>query len=244
MTMPFAPRRHLAALVLAITGASALHAQTVPDPLTCLLIPAHSSDIGSDRGGIVADVPVKRADYVQQGQVLVQLDDSLARADLELAQINRDALGAKLDRSAALVDSKIISRDEIEKMRTDFAIAKAQADRAALQVSRAQVLAPYAGYISKVYVQDGELIGTQPLVRLIDIRTLKAELVFTSEAYGKIAIGDTLPIGVNLVNKVVDAKVTVVDPFLDASSNTFTITAEIDNADQTLPAGASCRIAQ
>jgi hypothetical protein len=104
-------------------------------------------------------------------------------------------------------------------------------------------------------VEKGELISNLPVVRLVDMSTLNAELVFTTESYGALSVGDTVQIAVDLVGETVEAKVTVVDlvgetveakvtvvdPFLDASSDTFSIIAVIDNADLSLPAGASCR---
>jgi len=232
----------LALGLVALASAVSAQDQGGATPLSCLLVPVHSSNLGSERSGIVADVLVQRADYVQAGQLLVQLDDGLAASDLELAKITRDALAAKIARSEPLVTSNMIPRDEFVQMQTDFAIAAAQAKRAEMQVRRAKILAPFAGYISRTFVEKGELIGNEPLVQLIDTRLLNAELVFTSEAFGRFKIGDKMQIAVDLVNQTVTGKVMAVDPFLDASSNTFSVTIEIDNSTQMLPAGAACRL--
>jgi len=36
--------------------------------------------------------------------------------------------------------------------------------------------------------------------------------------------------------------VTAIDPFIDASSNTFTVIAEVENPGLALPAGTSCAV--
>jgi RND family efflux transporter MFP subunit len=225
--------------LLAIPAVADQHGPAAP--LTCLLVPARISDVGSDRGGIVVDVPVKRAEYVEAGQLLVQLDDSIANSDLELASITSDSLGERIGRAESLELGNMISGDEMQAMRTDQAIALAQAKRAQVQLDRSRVLAPFAGFITQIDVEKGELISNLPVVRLVDMSTLNAELVFTTESYGALSVGDTVQIAVDLVGETVEAKVTVVDPFLDASSDTFSIIAVIDNADLSLPAGASCR---
>lgn len=213
------------------------------DPLTCLLVPSRVSEIGSNRGGIVSEVTVRRSDVVEAGAVLVQLDDAIAQSDLEIAVIRRDALRGKLDRSAALIEDRLIPREEVASMETDFALAVADATRAELQLLRTQIVAPYGGVVADVRVSTGELIGADPLLTLIDMSTLHAELVFVTEAYGSFGPGDILEIAIDLTGDTVPAEIIAVDPFFDASSNTFSVLAKIDNAELALPAGASCRIA-
>jgi hypothetical protein len=47
---------------------------------------------------------------------------------------------------------------------------------------------------------------------------------------------------VDLAEAEVVAVVTAIDFFIDATSNAFTVQAEIDNADLSLPAGTSCAV--
>ncbi len=212
------------------------------DPLTCLLVPVRTSAIGSDRGGIVSSVPAARAVWVEAGALLVQLDDGLAQSDLAIAETTKAALASRLDRVRALAEQNVMSRDDIDALRTDLAIATLQAARAALQVARARVTAPFAGYVTDLKVETGELIGNEPLLTLMDMRSLKAELVFAADAFGQFAPDQSVNIAVPLVGRTAPGRVLSVDPFLDAASNTFSVIAEIDNADLAIPAGASCQL--
>lgn len=220
-------------------AAAAAPAQT-PAPLTCLLNPARESDIGSDRSGIVAAVEVTRADFVEAGAPLVRLDTALPEADLATARIRIDGLEERIGRSERLLGSNLVSRDEISALRTELALARAEAARAEMEIDRATIRAPFAGYVAELDVSVGELIGSQPLLRLIDVATLRAEMVFTDAAYGEIGSDDVLEVRIPLVGETVLATVIAIDPYFDASSNTFTIIAEIDNADLGIPAGTAC----
>lgn len=227
----------LAAFVLAMPAAS----QQL-EPLTCLLTPERTSDIGSDRSGIVRAVEVERADFVEAGDALVRIDTQLAEADLRVAQIKIASLDERLGRSVGLLERNLISRDEIEAMRTDLAIAMSDEARARTEVDRAVIRAPFSGYVAELAVSVGELIGPEPLLRLIEVDTLRAEMVYLVGAFGEIATGDTIRLHVDLTGTEVDAVVASIDPFLDASSNTFTVVAKIDNAALDLPAGTSCSV--
>lgn len=211
--------------------------------VTCLLAPVRVANIASPISGLVQKVAYKRADVVQAGDLLVQLDDRMAASDLELARISRKGLADRLDRAQKLEETNIISRDEIESLRTEVATANAQVARADLQLQMTRITAPFSGVIANVLVEEGEVVGAAEILQLIDISTLKVEISFGRAAFGTLKEGQRLNIVVDLVSRTVPATITGVDPFLDASSNTFSVVAKVDNADLSLPAGANCSLA-
>lgn len=211
--------------------------------VTCLLAPVRVANIASPISGLVQKVAFQRADIVQAGDLLVQLDDRMAASDLELARITRKGLADRLERAQKLEATKIISRDEIESLRTEVATATAQVARADLQLQMTRITAPFSGVVANVLVEQGEVVGAAEIMQLIDISTLKVEISFGRAAFGTLKVGQSLNIVVDLVSKTVPAKILGVDPFLDASSNTFSVVALVDNADFSLPAGANCSLA-
>lgn len=233
---------HRIAPVALLATLAAPAAAQVPEPLTCLLAPARISAVGTDLRGIVTDVPISRADFVEEGAVLIQLDDSLARADLRVAEITLAALRPRAERAARLAENRLIPSDELDQLQTDLALAEAEVARATEALERSVIRAPFAGYVAQVGVEEGELTGTDPLLQLIDVATLKAEMTFLDGALGELTLGQGVTIMVDLVGTEVAGEITVIDPFLDAASNTFSAVAEIANPDLSLPAGAACRI--
>lgn len=232
----------MAAAMIGLLSAGPVAAQTAA-PLTCLLVPARSSDIGSDRSGIVIAVDVARGDFVEAGDALVRFDTRLADADLQVAQITIDGLQERLGRSEGLLSRNLISRDEIGALRTDLALAMAEQARALIELERGTIRAPFAGYVAEVAIAEGELIGPEPLLRIIEVDQLEAELVFLAGAFGEFEIGQEISLSVELTQASVTATITAIDPFIDATSNTFTVMAEIDNPDRAIPAGSSCAVA-
>ncbi|KAA9009467.1 efflux RND transporter periplasmic adaptor subunit [Histidinibacterium aquaticum] len=245
MTLLSLTRRASACLVLPVLLLPPLSAaaQVSGDALSCLLVPARSSDVGSRQAGIVTELPVQRAQLVAEGDLLMQLDDELLRADLQQAEIRREAAEARIGRAARFESSNIIPGEEMETMRTELALAEAAAERARIQIEQARLTAPFPGVVAEVFVSEAERIGAEPVLRLIDLGTLEVELVFPTEAYGEIQAGEDLPLEVDLTGDEVIATVRSTDPFIDASSNTFSVIAEIDNSDLAIPSGASCRLA-
>ena len=244
MTKPFIVSR-ISKLLVALgvmLAASLPAAAEQPLPLTCLLVPARTSNIGSDRVGIVLSVDVTRADFVAKNDPLVIIDSEIAAADLVVARISIESLQERLGRSEGLLSRNLISRDEIGTLRTDLKLAVANEVRAQMELDRATIRAPFSGYVSEIGVSVGELIGPDPLLRLIDVSTLHAELVFLAAAYGQISTGDVLKVSVDLAATEVEAVVISIDPFIDTNSNAFTVLAEIANPDLVLPAGTTCDV--
>ncbi len=212
-------------------------------PISCLLTPAQVSAIGAERTGIVREVRVERADWVDSNELLVQLNDGVAQTDLRVASITAEGLRDRVTRSEALEANNLISVDEIDALRIELALAEAEISRAEGEISRAKILSPFNGYVASVNVSVGEMITSDPLIELLDLSSLKAEMVFLDSAYGQLLAGDELEIYVELVDVTVTSTVKSVDAFIDASSNTFTVIADVPNAALAIPAGASCSVA-
>jgi membrane fusion protein (multidrug efflux system) len=229
----------LAAACMAVPASAQM-----PEPLTCLLGPSRVSDVGTDLRSIVAQVPVERADFVREGAALVQLDRALADADLRVAAITVQSLQGRVERGDRLAEGRLVPYDELEQLQTDLALAEADYARAQEARARTTIRAPFDGYVARVNVAEGELTGTDPLVQLIDVSVLKAEMTFLDDAFGMIEPGQELSLAVDLVGAEVVGRVTAIDPFLDAASNTFSVVAEVENENLALPAGAGCRVIQ
>ena len=229
-----------AALTLSLLPGLAL--AEVPAPLTCLLAPARSSNIGTDLRGVVADVAVSRTDRVTAGQALVTLDTAVARASRDLAQVTVDGLAERLERGGTLAARNLISRDEINQLTTELGVARAELARAELEIARATIRAPFAGIIANVGIVEGELSGTDTLATLIDVDRLHAEMVFVDGAFNTFEVGEPVRLALDLTGDQVMGEVLRIDPFIDPTSNSFSAVAVIDNSDGTLPAGVNCRV--
>jgi RND family efflux transporter MFP subunit len=234
----------IAVLVVLLAGAGPVVAQgaDVLAPLTCLLSPARSSEIGSDHIGLVSRVAVRRADRVKAGQVLVELDAAAMQAQIALDQVSVDGLRAKLVRSAVLVERKLIAAEEVEQLRTDLRMAEATLARSRVGLDQTRVVAPFDGVVADVMVTEGELTGSESLIRLVETRQLRAEMVFVDGAFGKVAVGQAVQLSLDLIGVTVAAEVTAIDPFLDPASNTFLVSALVENTNGDIPAGIGCRV--
>jgi multidrug efflux pump subunit AcrA (membrane-fusion protein) len=102
------------------------------------LRPRRSADLGWEQGGRVAEVRVDEGDLVEAGEVLAELEDERARAEL-------DGLRAARAREAALLTELVrgprtqtvqVARAEVERLEDELELAELQRERRAGLVER------------------------------------------------------------------------------------------------------------
>jgi len=146
--------------------------------------------VGVPVPGLVSAVRVKVNDAVKSGDVLFELDDrelraeelslkarslsSRSRTDVSAAQLAK--LESRLTRFESVSDPRALSRDDLETLRQDVAVARSQLDaskadaaaadielqRVALLIDRLTVRAPRDGTVLQVNIRPGEHAATSP----------------------------------------------------------------------------------
>jgi HlyD family secretion protein len=149
--------------------------------------PKKKVDVSADITGRVTRIAVREGDYVQKGQFLLQIDPTIYQANLQRAQAamssaeagavqaraNRDQAQRALTRTKELRDQNpnLISPEQLEQAQTAFEIADANStasqhmveqSRAALreardQLAKTHLVAPMAGRVTRLAVEEGEV---------------------------------------------------------------------------------------
>jgi RND family efflux transporter MFP subunit len=122
--------------------------------------------------GYVNEVPFKEGDAVKEGDLLFQIDPrsyaadlNQAKANLVLAEAERNVQERNANRAQRLLPGKAISQEDYdtmvatcEKARASVEAMRAARDRAQLYLDWTRVTAPVTGRISRRYVDPGNLV--------------------------------------------------------------------------------------
>jgi HlyD family secretion protein len=134
--------------------------------------PVRSVEVKSKASGEVLRLHVDVGDEVEPGDLLAEIDPrdvdnafEQAEADLEVAQVRADISKAQLERSTTLFEAGVITEQEFEGQRSDFANAQASLVKAQttkelreLQKEDVTIRAPIAGTILSRSVEEGTVI--------------------------------------------------------------------------------------
>lgn len=231
-------------------------------------LPKARASLAPVRQGTVWSIDVAEGAKVVEGTLLVSLDARVQEAAVAVAEAaaarkgDVDAANAQLELAEARLGRLQTSRrreprsvtdaqlgDAAGEVRTARAtLARAREDlessRATLELERARLeelrlRAPFDGLVTRVHTRAGEAIapGT-PAVELVDLATLVAEVHLPAQLYGRLQVGQRVPLEASEpVSDVLDAKLVWIDPVMDGATRCYRCVFEIDNAELRLPAG-------
>jgi RND family efflux transporter MFP subunit len=132
--------------------------------------------------GLVKQVMVREGDRVKEGQLLLELDDRLARAQLGEAQATRESVQAekayadrRVDDMQRLERQKAASRGEAARQEADARVLDARTDAAgaslraqARRIERHRITAPFDGVVSRRHIDQGAwLHAGEPAIELV-----------------------------------------------------------------------------
>jgi RND family efflux transporter MFP subunit len=197
-----------------------------------------------------------RADVERAG-----IDSAKARAAITAEQ---RAAGAamnfahdKLKRSEGLVERGFIAPLALDQVRSEYEVARQKYLQAEeqqriaerdLHVANAQLdvrrlKSPVDGIVLDRYANPGERVELKPILKVGTIDRLRIEVVMPASQFGTIRRGDAATVTPDVPGaKALPVQVALVDPAVDAASNTFRVRFRLANPDRALPASARCRI--
>lgn len=225
----------------------------VPVRATGTAVASRIAEIGSPLSARVEAIAVREGEHVEEGAVLVRLDDAQAR--LQASQANASATAARVQADQARADRErlapLAERGSIASSRVDqlaahalAAEAQAKAARSATRVAQqllgdTQVRAPFAGTVVDVGVELGEMANrANHLVRLVDLTTLEVTVRVHARELAHLAVGDPVVARFPDLGRAVDGEVSRLGREVDPATRTVEVVAAIANPDRVIPSGA------
>ncbi len=208
------------------------------------LVPLHSVEIFARVDGEIVALDVEEGRRVAPGDRLAQLDDRERRATLDMREAEVARAESSWQRAQRLHDQKVISDEQFITARAEWQIARAERDRARIDLERCAVRTPIAGLVEQRRVQMGQTVKNgDPLFRIGDPGTLRAELLLPESRLGTVRVGQPVRIMPAAGGEVTLARVTRVNPLVDPASGTFRVVIDLDNRAGRLHGGVSARVA-
>lgn len=128
-----------------------------------------SSVLGADVSGKVTERPVEPGASIRTGQVLLRIDARVAEQQAAAARAQLAVARADYNRQRQLYENKFISKAAFDRAEADYQSAQAQAAAAGVQSGLHVLIAPYAGRVSAVNAQLGDMVMPgQALITLYD----------------------------------------------------------------------------
>lgn len=177
--------------------------------------------------GRVARIAFADGAQVKAGQLLVQLDDTLQRAELSQAQAQLSIARANLKRNQELVAENFVATRVVEESQANLQVAEAQVALATARMQRMRITAPFNGTVGLRSINLGQFVGDgDDLVNLEDTSLLTVDFRLPERYQSNIASGQGVQVQLDaLPGKTFEAQVLAVDPLLDANGRSISVRA-------------------
>ncbi|MGC4397142.1 efflux RND transporter periplasmic adaptor subunit [Hydrogenophaga sp. T2] len=180
-----------------------------------------------ETAGRVSRIAFADGAQVRRGALLVQLDDTLQRAELSQAQAQLSIARANLKRNEELLAQNFVAARVVDESRAALQVAEAQVALADARLQRMRITAPFDGTLGLrsinlgQYVKDGDA-----LVNLEDTTLLTVDFRLPERYQSQVAPGQPVQVQLDaLPGKRFVAKVLAVDPLLDANGRSISVRA-------------------
>jgi RND family efflux transporter MFP subunit len=211
----------------------------------------------AEREGRIVDVLAQEGKHVAKGDILAQLNDEdqltqVAQAELEVTRLKveeqqieslvklnrserdrelllaREGLSSESDvqRSEYKLDQSI---HEFEKSRLATDAARTRVEAAKLELQKTVVHAPVAGSVTKRFISLGTGVAkNDKLFEVANLSKLEVRFRLPQTARDKLGISRILNLStLNSEATIATARIRLIDPVADATSNTFGYIADV-----------------
>jgi membrane fusion protein (multidrug efflux system) len=205
---------------------------------------ATGTDLAVQQPGIVRQVNFKANDDVTAGQLLLQIDDRVERADLAAAEATLANDQQTLDRTRQLRERGVNPTATLENAQTAVAASQAQVDRLKAVLDQKSIEAPFSGTIGIPRIEIGQFIEIGSVVATLqDLAHMRVDFTVPEQDFNRLSIGQAVRVSDAVTRKVYEGSITGIDPKIDPATRLISVRAEISTTDRALQPGQFVRVA-
>lgn len=165
-----------AAAPVNVTVITVIAEPNLPDTfeLPAVVEPNRIVTVSAEVAGRIERIPLTKGGAVHAGDLLVQLNTDLVQPEFEMAQAQAKRDQLEFDRMTSLVRENAAPRRDLDDAATRLAISKARLEEVRARLIRTRILAPAAGILNDLPVEQGEYVqANTPVAELVDTNTVK-----------------------------------------------------------------------
>lgn len=190
----------------------------------------------SQEEGLIIKLPVEEGSKVKKGDLLVQLDDALLRAEYNKAVAKRQQAQQNYQRIKRLISRRLVSEDQLARAHTEYKIAQADELLLATRLKHTRILAPHDGIVTRVLFKQNELVAKHKhMLTLVDPASLVVKVRISSLFIPQLKVGDSATLLIDALGaRKFNGKIASIHPVVDSQTRQ----GSLEIALTPIPAGA------
>ena len=196
-------------------------------------------DLSTEIGGLVLTVPIKSGQDVNEGDLLIKLNDASDVAQLKSLKAMADLAKIINDRDRQQLAIQAISKNVFDTSAADAKSKQAQVESQIALVAKKNLKAPFSGRVGIVSINPGQYVN--PGDKLLTLQTLDPIFVdfnLPQSNAEQIQVGQEVVVTTDAFKDAsFTGKITAVSPKVDTNTRNISIEAQIANPDKKILPG-------
>jgi RND family efflux transporter MFP subunit len=198
--------------------------------------------ISPETNGQIEQIHVEEGDRVQKGQLLVSLNTSVIKSNIEEVKTNLELARETYQKQKRLWEEKVGSEMQYLQAKNNKESLESRLETLKEQLDMSRIKAPFPGIVEQINQKEGEL-GTpgMQILHLVNLKKLRVKADITEQYISSIQKGDTIELSFPAYPDVkrripISRKGQVIDD----ESRTFIIEARLSNASEKIKPNQVC----
>ncbi|MFC4625043.1 efflux RND transporter periplasmic adaptor subunit [Daeguia caeni] len=195
-------------------------------------------DLTVQLSGIVDKISFNANQRVKQGDILLQMEDSIQKADLASAEAQALLAQQNLKRADILRARGVGTVSEVDTTVSSAAAADAQVEKMRATLDQKMVKAPFSGIIGIPKIDLGQYLTPGTVIATLqNLDRMRVDFTVPEQMLPLVKLGQAVQVGPSADTREFKGEIVGIDPKIDPSSRLVSIRAIVENPDHKLTPG-------
>ncbi|HEU4408603.1 MAG TPA: efflux RND transporter periplasmic adaptor subunit [Polyangiaceae bacterium] len=199
--------------------------------------------VSNDAAGVVSAIRFESGAVVKAGQVLVELESGVERAQLASALARKELAEVNLRRSRTLLESNTIAPAQVDSDEAQLKTLTADVGALQAQIARKVVRAPFAGKLGIRSINLGQFLAPGTTITTLEaMESVFVDFSLPQQRLGDVAVGAPVRVTLEKEGATFEGTVSAIEPGIEAATRTVKLRASVPSAHDKLRPGMFAQV--
>lgn len=196
-------------------------------------------ELQAETNGKVISINFTEGTPVKKGDLLLKLNDSDLRANLDRYNYSKQLAEVRFRRYAQLFNQKVVTQDDYDSALSEMNVQQSFIDFYKAEIAKTEIRAPFDGVVGLRFVSVGAFVTANTRIATLQrLNELKIDFAVAEKYAGRIKVGSEIQFSVAGGFKRHTGRIYALDPRIDSGTRTLLVRAICPNTDGSLLPGA------
>ncbi|MFB6231983.1 MAG: efflux RND transporter periplasmic adaptor subunit [Salinibacter sp.] len=197
-----------------------------------------SVELTGEASGKITDIRFEEGTRVQEGDVLVQINDAELQAEKQRLEHELQLARDRAERQKRLLAEGGVSQEEYDATVNKVEVLEAELKLVEARIEKTKIRAPFSGVVGLRKVSEGAYISSQTTITTLQrIDPIKVNFSVSEQYASQVQPGQSISFSVRGLDRTLDGQVYADNASVDPETRTLQLRARAPNPDGTLRPG-------